>query len=330
MEQFQSPPSSSSDHDLICLYMKHINPSNCNDVMVSEVAETKLRTLLSTSNPYQFNYIESTTNKTLLMVAIDNGIDYAINTLLKFPYDCKMDYVNHSNNGLTALMMACQKRMENFALHMLVYPHTCALDQVTMNTKISALYIACERQLGYVALEILNYPSRSALNCPNDKNTTCLMVACDKTRDNTYNTHYTHYVYTKNVSMETVVLKMLQFPTLCKINHQNMYGLTALMYACKSRSEPVAMEILRKHRKSCALNAVDLISFTALMYACENLMETVVLEILKDPSDCNLYAKNEHGVSALSMTQQLGLHTAFQKILYYNMTNNEDYKKNVK
>lgn len=320
MEQFQSQPS--SDYDLIFLYMKHVNPTNCNDVMVSEVAETKLHMLLNTLDLYQFNYIESTTNKTLLMVAIDNEIDYAINTLLKFPYDCKMDYINHSNDGLTALMMACQKRMENFALHMLLYPHICALDQVTTNTLKSALYIACEQKLSYVALEILNYPLRSALNCPNDKNMTCLMVACEKTRNNPY------YAYAKNVQMETVALKMLQFPTLCKIDHQNMYGLTALMYACKSRSEPVAMEILRKHRKSCALDAVDLISFTALMYACENLMETVVLEILKDPSDCNLYAKNEHGVLAKSMTHQLGLHRAFQKILRYNMTNNENDKNN--
>ena len=121
---------------------------------------------------------------------------------------------------------------------------------------------------------------------------------------------------------------MLQYPQLCLLDNRNLYGSTALIYACEYNLATVSMKILSvQHEYPCALDADNVLSFTALMHACNKSMESVALEILKTPSKCGLYIKSETGHTAFSLAQQNGLISVAKGILDHNMYNKKNSKR---
>lgn len=99
--------------------------------------------------------------------------------LIQYPHYARMDFV--TKRGESPLIIACEQQNQYMCTTLLSQPDWCNLDQQTYNTKLNSLMICCNSGITMqkIAKNILQYPNRCGLLQRDDKNNTCLILACD-------------------------------------------------------------------------------------------------------------------------------------------------------
>ena len=109
---------------------------------------------------------------TALIIACNKKLETVAMKMLEYPELCKLDQVNY--NGDTALMMACKKKLETVSMKMLEYPELCKLDQVNNNGDTS-LIIAYAYHLVKVAFKIKKYNNQNRKVFPLYRENKCVI-----------------------------------------------------------------------------------------------------------------------------------------------------------
>jgi ankyrin repeat protein len=223
--------------------------------------------------------------------------DNIILLLTFFKELCKPECISKCGN--TALIWACNNKMENVALKLIdEFGELCKPDCITVNGN-TALMLACSNKMENVALKLINEfgelckPNKINYvdeigelckpDCINKNGNTALILACGN-------------------KMENVALKLIdKFGELCEPECiSKKYNMTALSWACMNTMENVALKLINEFGELCKPDCISEYGNTALIWACTNNMENVALKLINEFGElCKPDCINHYGETAL-------------------------------
>ena len=238
-------------------------------------------------------------NNTLLIHAISENM----NNLASRIIDSKYSNLNAvSDYGYTALILACEKKMIDVALKIIIKDnHT--IDYVPKNHdkyNETALFVACKNGLSSVAITIIKINNNNCGIINRYLSTPLIWACCNKMND--------------------VAIELLNTG---KSNPQqvNDKGYTALIWSIVNDMENVANMIINMNTTSTYLKQIDENGNDALIYACKYKMEDVAIKIL-NIAYINIDTGNK--IPKYIVRQNKFGNNALDYILYNNLENIKD------
>lgn len=273
-----------------------------------------------------------------LLYACKHKIDPVAMDLMEFyPEDCGVDCIDE--NGDTALLWACYNGLENVVMELLKHVNEETLLARDADGNDALQYII-KKGLTESAAQIFDIYDELDI----DTDRMPFDIICDDG-----NTMLTKSIRSNNDSMTYLLLK---HPGSCRLDHKSEGDLTALMLACVNGDERL-LNILFEHLDKCDVDArtpdgktalsvlcscgpseyaIKLINHPGtylsghgteipLMNACRTGRDEIAIELLKYPTECNMSALTDTGVSCIYYACNNGMEDVVMEMLKYPKQN---------
>lgn len=211
----------------------------------------------------------------------------------------RLDLSEHTVDGYSRTIFehTIYQSGRDIAMELLRFPDECELLH-TDDNGVTALILACQADLKIALRIVERAPDKCGMEMESKSGETALMHACCG-----------HHTGRDNTDRLDLVRLMLEHPDICNMGSQipndteiHMSGCasgsTALIIACQTCQEDVALELL-KYPDKCKIDAMDSDLCTALHYACAGEFNEVVKRLLEYPDSCGMNIQDDENRTPL-------------------------------